>query len=503
MSDRAIRVAILATTLLAFALRVLTLLSQSLWRDEVDALLFATRPLPQLLEMFRQPGQNGPLFFLALRPWFAAAGTNEFSLRFPAALAGTLSIPLIYVLMVRLIDRRVALLTALFVAIAPYAIWYGQEAKMYALLTVLVPASLLAVVEIARRGGWQPWVMLYVLTSLGFYTHLLAALIVPVQVLWLLILPWASQPRRVFGVVLYVLMLGMPYVPFLRWIPPLWTSSYQTGHPFVPLATIFQILAGAFSRGVLSIQPVTLLPYMIALVAGVVLWPALAVGHLEGLRSDESQTLWRTDSRLVARRGVLILLVLWLLAPPLLLYAVSLGMPIFTDRYLIWTIPAYCALIACGVVALNRTWRRTGVAVALVIFALNGWSMYLQASQPIKADFRAAAAYVRASYQAGDVVLYQIPYNRYTFSYYASGRAEPEDPAWAGVEGPYTNHGMTEAEADAWMATRIGGAKTVWLIASEVSMWDERNLAGQWLDANATIADRAEFARVSVTRYIR
>ena len=469
----------------------------------VDALLFATRPLPQLLDMFRQPGQNGPLFFLALRPWLAVAGHSEFSLRLPAALAGTLAVPLIYILLARLADRRVALLTALFVATAPYGVWYGQEAKMYALLTVLVPASLLAIVEVARRGGWRPWAALYVLTTLALYTHLLAVLIVPVQILWLLILPWTSPSRRVLSVALYLLLLGLPYAPFLSWIPPLWTSTYQTGHPFVSLAGIFQILAGAFGRGVLGVQPVTLLPYMIALVAGVALWPALGADGTASLHDSQPAIRWRTGSRLTAGHGVTLLLGLWLLVPPLLIYVVSLGMPIFTDRYLIWTLPAYCALLACGIVALNRTWWPAGVAIALVIFALNGWSMYLQASQPIKADLRAAAAYVRASHQPGDAVLYQIPYNRYTFSYYASGRAEPEDPAWAGAEGPYTNSGMTEAEADAWMATRIGGAKTVWLVTSEAPMWDERNLTGQWLEANATAADRAEFSRVTVTRYTR
>lgn len=503
MSGLTTRVALPAVTLLSFGLRVLPLLSQSLWRDEVDALLFATRPLPQLLEMFRQPGQNGPLFFLVLRPWLAAVGHSEFGLRFPAALAGTLSVPLIYILLSRLADRRVALLAALFVATAPYGIWYGQEAKMYALLTVLIPASLLAIIEIARQDGWAPWVALYLLTSLAFYTHLLAVIVVAVQILWLLILPWAPPRRRVPGAILYLLMLGLPYVPFLRWIPPLWTSAYQTGHPFVSLDNIFQILAGAFSRGVLGIQPVSLLPYMIALLAGIALWPAAAAGRTIGLQSGEHDILQREEQRLVARPGVTLLLGIWLLAPPLLIYAVSLGMPIFTDRYLIWTLPAYCALLACGIVALNRIWRPMGVAVALVIFALNGWSVYLQASQPIKADFRAAASYVLASHQPEDAVLYQIPYNRFTFSYYASRNADPEDPAWTGIEGPYTNNGMTEAEADAWMATRIGSAQTVWLIMSEAPMWDERNLTGRWLGASATAANRAEFARVTVTKFVR
>ena len=203
------------------------------------------------------------------------------------------------------------------------------------------------------------------------------------------------------------------------------------------------------------------------------------------------------------RSRVAVLFAAWLVLPPLLIYLVSLGMPVFTDRYLIWAMPAFLALLACGIVGLLAEWRPLGIAVGAAIIALNGWSVYLQATQPIKADFRAAAAYVLARWQPGDALMYQIPYNRYTFTYYASPAHDPEDPAWQGVEGPYTNAGMGEAEADAWMATRIGGAERVWLISSEAPMWDERDLTGRWLDANATAADRAEFARVTVERYER
>ena len=57
----------LALTWLAFLLRVGGLLSQSLWRDEVDTLRFSTQALPALLEMFRKPGKRSTLL-----PGFAA-----------------------------------------------------------------------------------------------------------------------------------------------------------------------------------------------------------------------------------------------------------------------------------------------------------------------------------------------------------------------------------------------------------------------------------------------
>jgi mannosyltransferase len=493
---RSSRWLLLGLTWLAFALRVAGITAQSLWRDEVDALIFATRPLTELLSMFRQPGQNGPLFFLALRPWLAAVGQSEFALRFPSAMAGALAVPIIYTLVRRLVhDRQPATITALLMATAPYLIWYGQEAKMYAALTVLVPGSLLLTVEVARRGGWWRWVLLYIITSLCFYTHLLAALIVPVQALWLVILP--STPgrrlRRWLAVGLYLAALILPYLPLLRWQAPTWLSlTYQTGHPFVPLGDILLVLTSAFSRGVLPVErPITLLPYLLALVAGVLLWTL-----------DERR---RAAVRGTHPARVMALLLIWLLLPPLAVFGISLGMPLFTDRYLIWAMPAFLALAGLGVTALARTWRPLGWVTLAAILAFNLLSTGVQTVRPIKSDLRAAAGYIAAHRQADDRLVYQIPHIRYTFSYYASGytndRNEPNDPAFIGIDGLYTNNGMTEAEAADRMTRAIAGAEAVWLIASEASMWDQRGLTERWLVEHGTPTRHADFERVSVTRY--
>jgi hypothetical protein len=44
-------------------------------------------------------------------------------------------------------------------------------------------------------------------------------------------------------------------------------------------------------------------------------------------------------------------------------------------------------------------------------------------------------------------------------------------------------------------------ARAVWLIASEVPMWDQRELTRAWLLNNGTVTEQADFARVSVMRY--
>jgi uncharacterized membrane protein len=500
---------ILALTGLAFALRAGGLTAQSLWRDEVDALRFSTQALPALLEMFRRQGENGPLFFLALRPWLAVAGTSEYALRFPAALAGTLATPVVYALLCRLTvrlsahdearQRGAALITAALLATAPYAVWYGQEAKMYAALLLWLPLTIYLTVRASWDGGAWRWLLLYCITSLGFYLHLLAALAVPVQAVWLLLLPalartrtagWARR-RRLIGL-LYLALLLLPYLPFARWQAPLWLAAdTQTGYPFVPLPSILLVLWVAFSRGILPVtDPATLLPITLAWLVGIGLWA--------GLRRRALGEDW-----LGRRRWIVIgLLLVWLLWPPVGIYIISLRRPLFADRYLIWALPAFLALAGLGLAALARVpgpqaragWRPLAAALFGIVLALNLTAVAGQMAQPIKSDFRAATRFVLTHRQAGDQLLFQIPYGRYSFVYYGGELAQ-----W--LDGPYTNHGMSAAELAAVMTGATAGVSAIWLIATEMPMWDDRGLTEAWLKAHGQTTHRAEFARVAVTRY--
>jgi mannosyltransferase len=495
----------LGLTWLALTLRLYRLAYQSLWRDEVDTLRFATRGLSELLATFRKPGENGPLFFLGMRPWLAVAGQSEFALRFPSALAGALAVPATYVVVHRLAGRYVALVAALLMATAPYLVWYGQEAKMYAALTVLAPLSLWLTLAAAQRGGWWRWGLLYVVTSLSFYTHVLAVLVVPVQALWLLILPAGSgKMRRWLATATYLAVLILPYLPLLWWQARLWLSpTFQTGHPYVPLAGISKILVVAFSQGVLPMStPVALLPVMLALLAGIGLWTATRA------KSEQSVPASAATGDPAGSWRPVLLLVIWLALPVLAVYGVSLGMPVFADRYLIWVMPAFVALLALGIVALSRVWQPLGWATLSILVILNLVGVRAQASQSIKSDFRAAAQFVTAHRQPDDLLIYQIPYIRYAFTYYLARQAgstavldDASVPGLAWLDGPYTNGGMNASALAKQMGRGTAQTRSAWLIASEAPMWDARGLTQTWLATHGVVTDHADFARVSVTRY--
>jgi len=532
--------AISLLTLAAFAVRAVSLDAQSLWRDEVDALRFATVPWQGMLSAFTRPGWNGPLYFLLLRGWVTLTGTSEYAMRFLSLAFGVLCVPLVYVLGHCLFTRSVGFLAALLVASSPYLTWYSQEVKMYTLVSTLALLAVYAQKVGLRRGvgggGWHWWVVQVVAISLAFYSHILAALLIPVQML--LYLTWWPQARRRWaGTLVSLACLILPYLPLVGWQAPMVLQERETGFYHYSLGEMVQILLNGWSMGTLNWGS----PW------GAVLMGALAVWGLMGslfLPSPSTSTPSLRGKGEEEGRGR-VALVAWLLTPLLAVWLISLRQPLFTDRYLIWTAPAFYLLVALGLASLWRFggWGRRAssralsraavVILVVIILILNGVNLWQQATIPIKSDFRAVAAYV-ADYHTSDepialrspdaeytfscylplvvtdrrtfdeLIVFQIPYGRRPFDYYF-----PEDEyPWA--EGLYTNHRaldgsylMSEQEASCRMREMTAGYDVVWLVATETAMWDERGLVQAWLEANARQVDEAQFTQVDVYRYVK
>lgn len=488
-----------ALLLLAFGLQAGGLVSQSLWRDEVDAIRFASRPAAALLETFVTPGQNGPLYYLLLRPWLEVAGRGEFALRFFSTFFGVLAVALTARLGRRLFSARpwIGWLAASLAATSPYLVWYGQEGKMYTLVVALALLSMERYLAAMARGGWRRWLAYVAATSLLFYVHLAAALVVPVQALAFFFFEGQIRRARWKGELASLGALVLPYLPLLAWVWPALVAAGETGYAFVGLHDMAFSLLSAYSLGVVPHAA----PWALALFLALLLAPAL----------------YRKESRALA------LLLSWLVLPVVGFFLITLLRPIYTARYLIFVLPAYWLLLAVGLVAIGRRARLLAGGLLLALLILNGWGLVLQARTPLKADFRAATAYVSERLAPGDLVLFQIPYGRHSFEYYRGRAASALQPssapsrgafriflphvaggggrAYRWAEGLYTNRGMTPEEAGRQMAEVTAGSQGVWLVATEVPLWDERGLVQAWLEAHAVREREAHFVRVDVYYY--
>ncbi|MBC7224409.1 MAG: glycosyltransferase family 39 protein [Anaerolineae bacterium] len=465
----------LAFVAAAFALRVWGLSFQSLWRDETDALFFATRPLARVLATFAIPGRNGPLYFLLLKGWIALAGQTEFALRFPAAAASTLALPLTWAVARRLGCARAGFWSLPLLACSPFLVWYGQDGKMYAVVLAAVLCStwvFLRALE-ARRAAW--WAAYGLVAGASLYLHLLTVLVVPVHACWFALEARARGARRAvwWGAVAFVAAA----LPVLAWGVPLFLSDYESGHPFYSLGAMARAMLFIFVGGVGG------MPGRWALVPSLFL---ALTGSVLGLGER-------------ATRGAAVRVLIWLLLPLLTLAAISLRVPLFTERYLIWTAPAWYLLLGMGVERVAAAARGIGArALALAclgaVLATAVFPLWTQSHVPLKSDFRGAAAYVAAHREPGDLVLFQMPHVRRTFQYYFR-----QPYRWA--EGPYTNYGQPPEEVARHLDGLTAGYRRVWLVLSEPEMWDRRGLTRRWLEEHGQVVARQSFARVEVICY--
>ncbi len=569
------RLLLLALTLAAFAWRVHNLGGQSLWRDEVDAVYFALRDLPQTLSMFIQAGQNGVLYFLGLRPWMRVVGSSEFALRYPSAIFSTLAIPLTWQVARLLIPGcaadapeereadtdevgtqraagggaeghgeflkacagpspeiskrrdesseneipatlpaglslvRVAppLLAALFMAVNPYQLWYAQEGKMYSLVTMLALLAswfwLRGISDMDGRRNWRPWLGYLVTVSIAMYAHLLMIMLLPVHLLWFLV-AWPQSKRHWRGYGLALAGLTLPYLPMVIWQwDLLMAGEKRTGFNFTPLQAMLEKIFLSQARGFMPPTDV------------IWLTPIFFLG-LAGLFMcfSEIGVPWpNSQPRLGPVRRYLLVLV-WLLAPIATIYALSLRQPIFTARYVIWIAPAMAMLMALGV---QLVWRNAGklgkiLAALLVAYVLFFWfyAGWQQKTQPIKYDLRSAVTYIAQRRSPDDLLILQIPHMEYAYRYYSGGQgthpfagSDERLGWWAG--GLWTNNGhpdeQARTEVDAQMRAITAGADDVWIMRSEVEMWDSRHLMDEWLDEHAALVEQADYHGTQVRHY--
>lgn len=508
-------------TLAAFAWRVQGLAWQSLWRDEVDAIYFATRDLSQTLRMFVDAGQNGPLYFVALRPWFGLVGTSEFALRYPSALAGTLGVVLTWQVGRRLIPLHLpsanaaaprrgimgqdaaALLAALFFAANPYQLWYSQEGKMYTVISVVALLATWWWLQGIERGGWRPWLAYWLTLTLGMYTHLLIILVFPLHLIWF-VLAWPASRQHWRGYGLALAGLTLPYVPMVWWQWRLLTADVQlTGFSFTPIDEMARVLIFNHSRGFMP-------PADLGWIAPIFF--LAAAGLLIGAGEIASRT--HPDGVALAPWRRYALVAAWLIVPVLGIYALSLRQPIFTDRYVIWIAPAAMMVLALGVVVVQRHGWMLGrvLAAALVIYVVGFW-LYVgwqQKAQPTKYDLRGGVSYIAARRDAVALLILQIPHMEYAYRYYTSDfgprpfeGSDARIHPWIG--GLWTNHGWPDdparAEVDRQMQAQTAGYSDIWVLRSEVEMWDQRHLMDAWLDQHATLVEQADFHGVQVRRY--
>ncbi|MDE0633069.1 MAG: glycosyltransferase family 39 protein [Caldilineaceae bacterium] len=184
----AIFVAILA---LAAFVRFYCLTCSSLWHDEGNSWAVVQRSFDQIARD-AAADIHPPGYYWLLKLWAGPAGFSAWGMRSLSALAGLLSVAVVYRIAQEMAagtagnSYRFARLAAFLAALSPFQVYYSQEARMYALLTLEGSVLMWSLFAMGRRVAAQGlsrslarYAALYLLAAAaGLWTHYIFALLV-------------------------------------------------------------------------------------------------------------------------------------------------------------------------------------------------------------------------------------------------------------------------------------------------------------------------------------
>lgn len=405
----------LAVILLAAALRFHLIEAQSFWNDEGNTLRLIERAIPDLITASNLD-IHPPGYYLLLKLWHTIAGDTEFALRLFSAFAGALTVACVYALGRRLFAPGVGVLAALLVAVNSFSVYYGQEARMYALLQLVAAASMLAFV-VWLSGSRRVGVLLALLTAAGLYTHYAFPAVMLTQGV-LFVLWWIFHSRRARPMVEYsalniaALLLFLPQLgPALRQISG-WPVTGQPVQVGEALSTISRwlVYGNTFGSGNWI----------------VFVWPILfaLIGLLpDWLRRDDPPSWWR---RLLPILWIAVTLGLFLgrglfreanlkfLLPVEIAAALMIG----RGLWLFWEIGTANLLVP--IEAAPRVLAVLG-AISILTFSRDALTNLYHGPQYARDDYRRMAAIIQNDGQPGDAILLNAPNQREVFTYYYRG----------------------------------------------------------------------------------
>jgi len=144
---------------------------RGLWGDEVWQAAWAQQqPLAQTFLRFRQP-PDLPLSFLLTQLATGVSG-DPFWVRLPSAVLGAATIVLLFALGRRVFGTATGLAAALLLAVAPYHVWYAQDARPYAALACYALLSLYFFYRVLERPTLGVAAGFAIATALDLYNHL-------------------------------------------------------------------------------------------------------------------------------------------------------------------------------------------------------------------------------------------------------------------------------------------------------------------------------------------
>ncbi len=321
---------------LGIALRVREALRTPFWFDELFSLESARRPWDGMMRLVAGD-IHPPLWTWMVAVWRAMVGEGTFALKLLPLAIGAATLVVTWRFARRALDPATGLLALALLAVHPRHVYFSQELRSYGLLALAVTLSAWAAWswrERPSRGAALGWVLAATLT---LYTHYLGGIVLALIGLAVLVAV-RGEARRVRDWLVLQLGVAAAFAPML----PLFATQMRRSENHWMLPPTPHDLLELARRIAFSSTWASVLVTLVVLIA-----------------------VTRSPHRRAAGYALLVALGSILLAYGLTL----MGVHLFAPRYMFFTVPMWCMVLAAGVAGFGPRRLRAGIALVMLVVA--------------------------------------------------------------------------------------------------------------------------------------
>lgn len=318
---------------------------------------------------------NPPFYYYVLWVWAKVFGISEFSVRAMSAFFSALTCAIAGRFLHRNAGANIAAVFVILFAFHPALFNYAQEARCYSLLLFLCVISLIVFYQFLEKDHWKYSVYYGLVTFLLFYTHYLSIVVPIIQFIFILIFRKEKWVKLFFGYLIVLLLVLMRFTkPQLLLIFGVSTNSI--GETWIKKA-VFSDLLHFYQFAYFHV-----LLYL--LIIGLAL-------YFLSTRGTGSKSLW-----IILSFSLLVSLL-----SPVFLFLLGIKVPVFINRYLLYSVLFSLIVYAYAITEL----KKLGWVLLLGMVLVE--TSQLQFGQSKGMDYRSVARFVKKIEGAPRIIIYK------------------------------------------------------------------------------------------------
>jgi mannosyltransferase len=376
--------------LINLSFKLINLTYEPIWYDECFSIFYSQGTVDDILFVSTWD-INPPFFNLFLHPWVKFFGTSELSMRMVPAILSSLTGVALYLFLKKYINVRTAITASVLYLFSNISFYYAHEVRGYTLILFVSILSIWLFIKMLEKPGYIASVALGLTYYILIMTHYLTFFILLAQ--GILFLIFFNRTLLKF----YLIAVASFTLLFWHWMP-----------------RVVEIISGGSKHWLKSPDLNNLFDFIFSISNGKLQLIILCVLACTGIIAIIIKKEQFFHNKVI--KAIVIYSILISFVTVLLNYIISSTIPIFLDRYLLFSLPGFIILYA---VFISRIPLNNFFYYSLLTFVgIYAFSQVSINGPTTKMDYRSAVNYVKYEQDSASVVFIQTIDVGALFTYY-------------------------------------------------------------------------------------